>query len=620
MDDFIFGTLADDEKRLAHLRGAWEGVTHRQARTPRDPAPGEPISLALTAGPAHPGDRAWVYWTTDGSDPQGAHGVATHGFVTPLALVGEEWNVLLWDYLRRFGVTLPGQPAGTLLRYRLSIDTSLPSPQPSPGVPGEGVSPLPSPVTTGEGPGAEVFADGGAHYACYIADDPPPTWAQDAVIYQIFVDRFFPGAGRTWAHPADPTGFYGGTLRGILEKMDYLSELGVNVLYLSPIFPSPSHHGYDSTELFDVEPRLGAKADLRALLDEAHRREMRVILDYVPNHISNEHPVFRQAVTDPNSPYRDWFTFSHWPDQYATFFGVRTLPQVNLRYPPARDYILDVARHWLEFGVDGYRVDYAIGPTPDFWAEFRRVTRTVRPDCWTFGEVVDPPDSQLAFEGGLDGCLDFLLLEGLRQAFAFGRWNAARFAAFLDRHEAYFPPSFSRPSFLDNHDMNRFQWAAEGDVRKLKLAALCQFSLCGPPIIYYGTEVGLSQERDVRQAGFGRPHESRLPMLWGAEQNSELHDYYRRLIALRHAHPALRHGAHESLYVDANAYVFIRLERHPGGDMVTTALNLTSDPLEVRLPRALGQVLIVTDEGCHARMEGDATILSLSPLGGMMLG
>jgi glycosidase len=595
MDDFIFGTLADDEKRLAHLRNAWEGVTHRQARTPRDPAPRQPIRLTLTAGPTQTSARAWVYFTTDGSDPAGAHGVPANGQALPAPLVREEWNVLLWDYVRRFEVTLPGQPPGTLLRYRLSVESV-------------------------QGIQSEVFADGGAYYACYIDDDPPPVWAQDAVVYHIFVDRFSPGTGRSWAHPADPTGFYGGTLQGVLEKMDYLSELGVNVLYLSPIFPSPSHHGYDSTELFDIEPRLGTQADLRALLDEAHRRGMHVILDYVPNHISAEHPIFRQAITDPHSPYRDWFTFEHWPDKYATFFGVPSLPQVKLRYPPARDYILDAARHWLEFGVDGYRVDYAIGPTPDFWAEFRRVTRTTRPDCWTFGEVVDPPDSQLAFEGGLDGCLDFILLEGLRQAFAFSRWNAARLAAFLDRHEAYFPLSFTRPSFLDNHDMNRFLWAAGGDMRRLRLAAMCQFSLSGPPIIYYGTEVGLSQQRDVRQDGFGRPHESRLPMPWGAEQNAGLHDYYRRLIALRDAHPALRRGAREQLYVDANAYVFARFERNAGGDVVTTALNLTGGPLEVRLPRALGHVLVATDDTCQLRVEDDATILSLSPLGGMMLG
>lgn len=589
MDDFIFGTLATDEKRLAHLRDGWSGVTHRQQRSPRDPSPGQPVKLVLTTGPAHSGERAWVYWTTDGSDPKGAHGTATNGHATAMQLTGEEWNVVLWDYICRFEVTLPGQPDGTVLRYRLSAET----------------------LRAGE-----VFADGGAYYAAYIANDPPPDWAQDAVVYEIFVDRFYPGEERAWMRPRDPTGFYGGTLSGVVRKMDYLSELGVNVLYLSPIFPSPSHHGYDSVEMFDIEPRLGTKADFRVLLDEAHRRGMRVILDYVPNHVSNEHPIFQQASTDPHSAFREWFIFEHWPDEYATFFGVKTLPQVNLRYPPARDYILDVARHWLEFGVDGYRVDYAAGPSPDFWAEFRRVTRATKPGCWTFGEMVYPSDDQLALEGGMDGCLDFILLEALRQTFAYDRWSAARFAAFLDRHEAYFPFSFSRPSFLDNHDMNRFLWAAEGDTRRLRLAALCQFSLAGPPIIYYGTEVGLSQKRDVRQDGFGRPHESRLPMLWGNQQNAALLAYYRDLIRVRHQQPALRRGTRERLYADTNAVAFAR---RLGSDEVVTALNVLSDPYEFRLPRVLRQTLLTSDERCRARIEGAETVLTLPGLSGLML-
>jgi glycosidase len=153
---------------------------------------------------------------------------------------------------------------------------------------------------------------------------------------------------------------------------------------------------------------------------------------------------------------------------------------------------------------------------PDFWADFRQVTRRVRPDCWTFGEVVEPPAAQIKFAGGLDGCLDFNLMEAFRSSFAYGEWNAERFMSFLSRHEAFFPEDFSRPSFLDNHDMNRFLWAANGDFRRLILAALCQFTLSAPPVIYYGTEVGLSQERDVRQGGYGLPEESRLPMLWGS--------------------------------------------------------------------------------------------------------
>lgn len=590
MDDFIFGTLATDELRLEHTRERWAGVTHAHRRVPLDPRPGEAIQVTLSVGPQVEAREAWVYWTTDGHEPGGSHGRPFHGAAAPLLAVRDEWQTLVWGYLRYFTGVIPAQRAGTVVRYRLSVVDST---------------------------GTEHWSDHGTCFGVYVDDDPPPEWARDAVVYHIFVDRFFPGRGRSWGTPPDPTGFYGGTLRGITEKLDYLVALGVNALYLSPIFASPSHHGYDVTDLFTIEPRLGTKEDFRALLDAAHAAGMRVILDFVPNHISNQHPLFVSASSDPHSPYRDWFTFTQWPDEYATFFGVKELPQLNLLHPQARAHMLDAARYWLEFGVDGYRLDYAIGPTPDFWADFRRVTRAARPDCWTFGEVVDPPDAQLAFFGGLDGTLDFILLEALRQTFAFGHWDAHRFASFLERHEAYFPADFSRPAFLDNHDMNRFLWACEGDERRLKLAALCQFTLSGPPLIYYGTEVGLSQERDVRQGSLGFPHEARLPMIWDEEQNTELLAFYRALIALRRGSFALRRGSRRTLYVSDAALVYAR---SGAGETLITALNIGTEALLVPVPEG-ARLRLTSGPGCTvspSSPEQTAT-LSLPALTGAVL-
>jgi cyclomaltodextrinase len=589
MNDFIFGTLATQELRLALTRSRLAGVTHIQKRTPRDPLPGEPIILKLSTGPDQPGDTAWVYWTSDGTDPQGSHGLAEQGHVTRMEFTGESWEMLLWGYVRHFSITLPGLPDGSVLRYRLSA--------------------------AGAG-GLEVFADQGAYYACYIADDSTPEWTRNAVIYQIFVDRFNPGTGQDWFKPEYPSGFYGGRIRGITEKLDYISELGANVLWLTPIFPSPSHHGYDATDLFEVEPRLGTKADLKELLDAAHQRGMRVLLDFVPNHWSHLHATFQDAVHNPESPYRDWYTFKHWPDEYESFFGVKELPQVNLRNPAARQSMLDAVAYWLDFGVDGYRVDYALGPTPDFWADFRRVTRSVKPDCWTFGEVVEPSDAQLSFEGGLDGCLDFILLEGLRRALAFNQWTGAQLADFLVRHEGFFPVSFSRPSFLDNHDMNRFLWAAGGDKRRLRLAALCQFVLPGPPILYYGTEIGLSQERDVRQGSLGLPEESRLPMLWGSEMDLMLLADYQALTGLRKDLRVLQEAGMRVLMADDNSLLFQRGECAKG---VCVALNLSEQPRLIPLPAGFEQVrLAMGTWDMKINGSGDA-LLELGGLAGVVL-
>jgi cyclomaltodextrinase / maltogenic alpha-amylase / neopullulanase len=589
VDDFIFGTLATDELRLNHERALRAGVTHNHNRLPRDPTPGQPVELHLWVGPDHPVTQAWVYWTADGNDPDGESGVARHGFVLPMQHMGSHWDTLLWGYRQHWRAVLPEQPAGIQVRYRLSVCA-----------PNED----------------EIFADGGAYYAFYIAVDPLPEWTRQVVVYQIFVDRFFPGEGIDWLTPKDLSGFYGGTLEGIRQKLDYIQTLGANTLWLSPVFPSPTHHGYDPTDYFEIEPRLGSKNDFRLLLEDAHARQMRILLDFIPNHCSHLHSAFQDAISDPGSRYLNWFSFSSWPDEYKTFFGVKSLPQLNLRDPQARQNILDAAAYWLDFGVDGYRVDYAIGPTQDFWADFRQVTRTVKPDCWTFGEVVDPPDMQLSFEGLLDGCLDFMLLEAFRETFAFGRWNAQRFAAFLDRHESYFPSNFSRPSFLDNHDMNRFLWAARGDMRRLKLAALCQFTLSGPPVIYQGTEIGLSQARDIRQEGYGFPEEARQPMLWGVDQDMDLFGFYQGLIRNRMDHECLRIGDRQLIHQDHSSLAYIR---ESDSDQLLILLHLEDESKSLRLPGTWTSVHLSTGPAIGLVHAAGQTEVTLPPLSGAIL-
>ncbi len=588
MDDFIFGSLSTDELRVKQYHNLRGGVTHNSNRLPRDPLPGQPVKVTLTLGPSFPQNRAFIYWTNDGTDPEGTNGQPSNGYTTALKPVSSEWDTLVWGYVRRFEGEIPAQAAGTVVRYFVSVS----------------------------GKGDEVVSDQGTHYAYYVDNDPPPAWTRDAVLYQIFVDRFYSSAPNFPRIEKKPSLKCNGTLRGITEKLDYLAELGINCLWLTPVFPSPSYHGYDSTSFFEINPRLGTKEDFKELLDGLHARGMRFIMDFVPNHWSNDHQTFVEAVEDRNSQYIKWYTFDKWPNEYKTFFGVRNLPQINLRYKPARDHVLDAAKYWLEFGVDGFRVDYCIGPSPDFYAEFRRVTRTTKPDSWTFGEAVDPPDSQLTFEGGMDGALDFLMLEALRQTFGFGKWSAQRFAEFLDRHEEYYPADFSRPSFLDNHDMNRFLWSVQNDKRKLRLAALCQFTLIGAPIIYYGSEVGLSQERDVRQNGRAIHEETRMPMLWGDAQDKDLFAYHRALCELRKQESALRYGTRETIYSDEKVLAYRRADS--SGSLVSV-MNISDQAVTLSLDIAENVTALVTSFECKAQAEGSQMRIFLPPYGGMVL-
>lgn len=539
--DFIFGTFATDELKVVHHRTARRGLQHAYALHPVDPLPGQPVTLTVHTGADLQADQVVCYYTLDGSLPQGARGTATNGQVLPLAQDVVIWDVVAWGYITRWQGTFPPQPDGTVIRYRI-------------GAWSEG--------------GAEVFADWpdvqrtaeeaaaaffrgeslpttlpgdparGTIFSCHIDRIAPPDWARRTPIYHIFVDRFYPGDGRDWLHSDSLMGFFGGTLWGVRDKLDYVEALGAGCIWLSPTWKSPTHHGYDVTNYDAVEPRLGGDEALHALVEAAHARGIRVLLDMACNHLSDQHPIFQEALANPGSPYRDWFTFDDSNTGYRAFFGVPSMPEINTDHPAARRWLIDIARYWLRvLDIDGYRLDYANGPGPDFWSDFRAACRAEKPDCFCFGEIVDQPAALLPYIGRLDGCLDFHLGEALRKTYAFGVWTEADLARFAERHAAYFASAgdFIRPTFLDNHDMDRFLYAAGGDKGALRRAAAAQMQFPGPPIIYYGTEVGLTQRRS-KNDGFGL-EVSREPMRWGNAQDRDLLSYYQTLVtAWRRAH------------------------------------------------------------------------------------
>jgi cyclomaltodextrinase len=621
--DFVFGTLATDDLRLASLRAARSGIAHEYRIEPADPRPGEAVTVRVSLGPAVAADHVACYYTTDGADPQGSRGVATTGSAAELERMGVSWDTLLWGYVAEWAGFIPPQPDGTLVRYRIEAWSEADEESywaseiagVTRGARPESVTALDERLFAVPGQPALWPIRRAGSYAYHVDAEQVPEWLRDAVIYHVFVDRFATTGGEAFAAPPTPGGFYGGTLRGTIERLDYIAELGATCIWLSPVFPSPSHHGYDATDYGSVEPRLGSEADLRELIDAAHARGMRVLLDYVVNHVSHEHPAFARARGEQGSPEAGWFTFTHWPDDYLSFFGVPELPQIDSDALPARDYMIEHAQRWLAQGVDGFRLDYANGPSHAFWSQFRAATRAARPDSITLGEVVETPALQRTYQGRLDGCLDFVLLQALRQFFAFRLLSPSEFDGFVNRHLAFFPSDFALPSFLDNHDMNRFLWVVGGDTRRLKLAALCQFTLPHSPIVYYGTEVGLSQTRDVRYAdGSGHPEESRLPMLWGGAQDRDLLDFYRRLIAARRAAPRLWRGRRRTLAADDRSGVYI-YSCTEGAQSAIVALNNGDQPQQVHLPEAAYRLAVATDDATTL----DGQVLALHARGGALI-
>src|SRR5688572_239476 len=245
-----------------------------------------------------------------------------------------------------------------------------------------------------------------------------PDWVKQAVFYQIFPDRFArsprinhpPGLKfKKWGSHPKEQGFQGGDLLGVVDKLDYLRDLGVTALYLNPIFSSASNHRYHTFDYFQVDPLLGGNAALRELLDQAHLRNIKVVLDGVFNHASRGFWQFHHILeTGGNSPYIDWFIIEKWPlnpypknakekTNYEAWWNMAALPKLNTKTPAVREFILDIVHYWLEFGIDGWRLDVPAEIDDDeFWRAFRIAVKTANPEAYIVGELWEEAHRWLA--------------------------------------------------------------------------------------------------------------------------------------------------------------------------------------------------------------------------------
>ncbi|MCY3572681.1 MAG: alpha-amylase family glycosyl hydrolase [Chloroflexi bacterium] len=529
--DIIFGKLISDSLKLETHRALCSGIQHQHEIRPLDPGPDDPVAIHLTTANDLPIDSVWLRYSIDGSDPR-AGNTPTVDF----ALVETAWDTVAWGYLSRWRASIPPQADGTLVRYCISgrqrngelFHADYPSPEERTRhatMLHFGNIPASTPFTPSPQNEPPLF--------CYHIDRlRAPNWVKDAVIYHIFLDRFHPGAGKDWRQTEDLQGVCGGTLWGVRDKLDYIADLGATCLWLSPCWVSPSHHGYDIADYQRIEARLGGEAALDAVMEGAKKRGMRVLLDLAANHVSNEHPIFLDAFHSENSPYRAWFTFGErFPHGYKGFFNVKTMPEINLEHGDACEWMIENGEFNLRrFGVDGYRLDVAAGPGQNFWSQFRPRMRAINPECVLLGEIIDTPATLRSYTGRLDGCLDFSLTEALRNTYGWGSWDEEKLRAFITSHDRYFADDFLRPSFIDNHDMDRFSLIVNNDSGAMKRVATAQLSLPNPPIILYGTEVGLRQ----RQSARGRTLDViREPMPWGERQDRDLLAFYKAAIQAR---------------------------------------------------------------------------------------
>lgn len=441
----------------------------------------------------------------------------------------------------------------------------------------------------------------------------PPAWAKDAVIYNIFPDSFASArrsitgvpTRRDW-NGAATRGKLGGTLRGIAENVDYLKELGVNAIYINPIFAAGEYHKYDLLDYYHVDPCFGTDEDFRALVRVCHENGLRVIIDGVFNHCGWRFFAFEDVVRNgERSRYRDWFYRLSFPVErpddpeaypgYECFGYERLMPKLNTGNPEVVDYFCDVGRHWLrEYGIDGWRLDVASEVNDGFWRAFRKAAKAEAPDAILIGEVWESAGHWL--DGSMfDSTMNYDFRKHCRRFFAEGDIDAFEFDARVTDMRLRYRRNmlYAQLNLLDSHDASRFLSLCGGDQARLELAVLFQMTFPGMPSVFYGDEQGLTglREEDYRQ-----------PMTWSEE--GALYRFYKEAIALRGEEPALRGGGYRTLAAERGSGLYA-FARGCEGEEVLVAFNLGA--AAAPLPDAF--------QGRAIRWERGGTDGALAPMG-----
>lgn len=437
-----------------------------------------------------------------------------------------------------------------------------------------------------------------------LAEYAAPDWVEGSVFYQIFPDRFADGdpksnvqdgeieyfglksRKRSWGQaqskwPEAMVEFYGGDLPGIEQHLDYLSDLGINAIFINPIFSALSNHRYDVIDYENVDPHLGGNKALVSLKEAMAKRGMRFILDIVPNHCGVEHPWFKAAQSDVHAPTADYFTFLHHPDDYECWLGVRSLPKLNYRSQGLRDEIYgsqdSIFRRWLKapYLIDGWRVDVANMLArhgkdqleAEVWAGIRQAVKEENPEAYLLGENFFDGSPQLQGEN-LDATMNYAgfskPLQYWLSKFAVDqhgephkvespvKWPTQALVDSWQASRAAIPWEIASQQFnlLGSHDTARILNVVENNPALNRLAAALLLTYVGVPCIYYGDEIGMRGKDSL---------EARDCMIWDETKwDASLRSFYQTLINLRRSSRALIEGGFQVLLVEEDVLAFMR--------------------------------------------------------------
>lgn len=423
-----------------------------------------------------------------------------------------------------------------------------------------------------------------------------PNWAQDSIVYNIFPDSF--ATGRRFISGKEKTvlvdgrqhmGKRGGTIAGIRENLDYIAALGCNTIYMNPIFSAGEYHKYDLVDYFHIDPVLGTDEDFKLLVQDAHARGMRVIIDGVFNHIGYKSNIFQDVIKyGKKSKYWDWFNYLEEPvvvpdsgneiPKYECFAYERKMPKLNQNNPECAKYFLSVGAYWIEnFDIDGWRLDVACEVCDDFWRSFRKTVKSIKPDCILIGEVWETASHWL--NGDMfDSTMNYDMRRYCERFFASRNIDAHQFndrvTEMLMRYRT--PVTYAQLNLLDSHDASRFLTLCGGRRSWYELAIAFLFTFPGATCIFYGDEKGCEGLLE---------DEFRLAMPWERKED-ELFQLFCKLAALKTSEPALRRGSFKADIIEnKDVYSFVR---ELNGEKIKVVLNRGED--RVAMPQ--GEVLL----------------------------
>lgn len=420
----------------------------------------------------------------------------------------------------------------------------------------------------------------------------PPKWAQDAVIYNIFPDSFATGKEKVSGQASQKQwegqtvcGKLGGTIRGITENVSYIKKLGLNAIYINPVFAAGEYHKYDLIDYFHIDPCFGTNEDFKELVETFHANGIKVIIDGVFNHCGWKFFAFEDVVQKgQQSAYKDWFYGLQFPvirpdngedyPNYECFGYERLMPKLNTANLQVQEYFCKVGRYWVEeFHTDGWRLDVASEVNDGFWRKFHEEVKAVNPEAILIGEVWESANHWLD-RTIFDSAMNYDFRKHCKRFFAEGSVDAAEFdGRVTDMRMRYRKQTvYAQLNILDSHDVSRFLSVCGEDRRRYKLAIVFQMCFPGIPSVFYGDELGVTGIRE---------EEYRQPMPWGRQD--ELYAFFEQAIRMRKQQKALTQGDYHTLNAVAGSR-FYGFERTYEKQRVMIFLNMEEAKMTCSIP------------------------------------